>query len=73
MDQITKDDAVIAAAALWLGTAPEKIRGTEYLRGQVELIADLFGHDYDADPDKEALAESIIEMTASLDTYPKNW
>ena len=56
----TRADAIKTAAELWAGTSPEQMRGSEYLRGQVELIADLFGHDYEADPERETLAEAII-------------
>lgn len=56
----TRADAIKTAAELWAGTSPEQMRGSEYLRGQVELIADLFGHDHEADPERESLAGAII-------------
>ena len=56
----TRADAIKTAAALWIGTSPDEMRDSEYLRGQVELIADLFGHDCEADPEREILAGAII-------------
>ena len=56
----TRADAIKTAAALWAGTSPDEMRDSEYLKGQVELIADLFGHDYEADPERESLTDAII-------------
>ena len=56
----TRADAIKTAAKLWVGTSPEQMRGSEYLRGQVELIAHLFGDDYEADPEREILTDAII-------------
>lgn len=58
----TRAEAIRAAAALWAGTDPEDMRDSEYLRGQVELIADLFGHDYEADPERTSLVDAIVKM-----------
>lgn len=60
MNTQTRADAIKAAAELWAGTSPELMRGSEYLRGQVELIADLFGHDCETDPERESLTDAII-------------
>lgn len=62
---ITKEKAIEVAAELWVGSSADAMRASEYLRGQVELIADLFGHDWAADPDRESLLEAIVAKASS--------
>lgn len=45
MNEAIRRQLIITAASLWEGTGRAEVRGSEYLRGQVELIANSTGAD----------------------------
>lgn len=61
MYSATREDALKVAAGLWDCTDVDEIKG-EYLRGQVELIAYLFGWDdtEDSDVPRDEIRAEII-------------
>ncbi len=54
-----RSDAIRTAGSLWSGTSYKDAEGSEYLRGQVETIADTFGFEGDEIP-REEIAREIL-------------
>jgi hypothetical protein len=51
--QVTASDALRTAGNLWAGETLPDWRENEYLRGQVETLADLFGSPFESERDWE--------------------
>lgn len=67
-DSITASKALNAAGNLWAGSHVGDWRDNEYLRGQVETLADLFGSPFEQDHDWDEVKDwyaAQIQLEAS--------
>lgn len=59
--ELTEQDVFKMAGDLWAGTPPGVIRESEYARGQVELIRDMFGGHEDYEEAFSEILEKIVD------------
>lgn len=64
MNDAIRRALIIAAADLWSGTPVSEIKGTEYLKGQVDLIANSTGAFAETDEPHADIEARILALVS---------
>lgn len=70
---ITRESALTVAANLWSGDIAPDWRYNEYMRGQVETLADLFGSPFEDERDWEEVKDWYTEEIQRHSQSPYYW